>query len=126
MKVAVIGATGVIGSEVVKALSERHEVLRCARTTGDFAVDITSSKAIRDLFETTGAIDAIVCAAGDNRFGPMDALSDDDYTFGFSSKLMGQVNLVRIGHSYLRDGGSMTLTSGVTGRRPIPARRRSG
>ncbi len=32
MKIVVIGATGVIGSEVVKLLSERHDVLRCGRT----------------------------------------------------------------------------------------------
>jgi NAD(P)-dependent dehydrogenase (short-subunit alcohol dehydrogenase family) len=49
----------------------------------------------------------------------MDDLSDDDYALGFSSKLMGQVNVVRIGHRYLRDDGSITLTSEVTGRRPM-------
>ena len=119
MKVIVIGATGVIGSEVVKVLSQRHEVLRCGWTTGEIDVDITSTTAIRGLFDATGTIDAIVCTAGDNRFGPMDELSDDDYALGFSSKLMGQVNVVRIGHTYLRDNGSITLTSGVTGRRPI-------
>ena len=65
-------------------------------------------------------MDAIVCAAGDAVFKPLDDLTDDDYAFGLTSKLMGQVNLVRIGHRYLRDGGSFTLTSGVTSRQPIP------
>jgi nucleoside-diphosphate-sugar epimerase len=69
MKIVVTGATGVIGSEVVKLLSQRHEVLRCGRTTTDFAVGITSSKAIRGLFEATGTIDAVVCAAGDIDLG---------------------------------------------------------
>lgn len=35
MRVVVIGATGAIGREVVKSLSERHDVIRCARTTAD-------------------------------------------------------------------------------------------
>jgi NAD(P)-dependent dehydrogenase (short-subunit alcohol dehydrogenase family) len=119
MRVAVIGATGVIGTEVVKALSKRHEVVRCGRTTADFAVDISSSESIRDLFEAIGPVDGVVCTAGDNRFGPLDELSDDDYAFGFASKLMGQVNVVRIGHPYVLDSGAITLTSGVTGRKPI-------
>ncbi|HET6676239.1 MAG TPA: SDR family oxidoreductase [Nitrospiraceae bacterium] len=38
---------------------------------------------------------------------------------GLANKLMGQVNLVRIGRHSLKDGGSFTLTSGVLGHEPM-------
>jgi NAD(P)-dependent dehydrogenase (short-subunit alcohol dehydrogenase family) len=62
----------------------------------------------------------VVCAAGGARFGPLDDLAYDDYLFSFRSKLMGQVNLVRIGRTCINDNGSFTLTSGVLAREPMP------
>ena len=38
---------------------------------------------------------------------------------GLRSKLMGQVNLVTYGLAYIADGGSLTLTSGLTNGDPI-------
>jgi NAD(P)-dependent dehydrogenase (short-subunit alcohol dehydrogenase family) len=119
MKVLVIGATGTIGREVVKRLGQRFDVLLGGRTTPGLAIDITAPESITAFFEATGPVDAIVCAAGDARFGPMEAMTADDYGIGILSKLMGQVNLTRIGSEFVRDGGSITLTSGVTGRMPI-------
>jgi NAD(P)-dependent dehydrogenase (short-subunit alcohol dehydrogenase family) len=120
VRVVVIGASGMIGREVHKQLSERHETVGCARTSGDFRVDIRSGESIRDLFESLGPVNAVVCAAGDAVFKPMMELTDDEYALGFSNKLMAQANLVRIGHRYLLENGSFTLTSGVTARQPIP------
>ena len=40
-------------------------------------------------------------------------LTDDDYAVGSNNKLMGQVNLIVLGHQRVRDNGSFTLTSGV-------------
>ena len=39
--------------------------------------------------------------------------TDEDFVFSLSSKLMGQVNLVRYGLPSVREGGSITLTSGT-------------
>ncbi|WP_235506973.1 hypothetical protein [Cobetia sp. UCD-24C] len=36
------------------------------------------------------------------------------------SKMMGQVNLVRIGQHYIAEGGSFTLISGILNVKPIP------
>lgn len=72
------------------------------------------------MFEQVGKVDAIVCAAGQAKFGALSALSDDDFKLGLDSKFMGQVNLVRLGTSYLNDGGSITLTSGVLAQSPMP------
>ena len=120
MRVIVIGATGTIGTAVVNALSERHEILAACRTTAANCVDIGSADSIRALFASVGPVDAVVCAAGDARFGPMADLSLDDYAVGLDSKLMGQVNVTRIAADRLTDNGSITLTSGITGRMPIP------
>jgi NAD(P)-dependent dehydrogenase (short-subunit alcohol dehydrogenase family) len=40
--------------------------------------------------------------------------------FEIRSKLMGQVSLVRIAKDRLRDGGSITLTTGVFAMHPMP------
>jgi NAD(P)-dependent dehydrogenase (short-subunit alcohol dehydrogenase family) len=120
MRVAVIGATGTLGKEIVKQLSERHEVVSCARTTADVPVDLTSSDSIRQMYEAIGPVDAVVCAAGAGVFKPLGDLTDEDYAFSLGSKLMGRVNLVRVGSAYVTDNGSFTLTSGITSRQPLP------
>jgi NAD(P)-dependent dehydrogenase (short-subunit alcohol dehydrogenase family) len=120
MKIVVVGPSGVIGTEVAKQLEGRHEVIRASRTTSTHHIDITKSDTISECLEHIGRVDALVCAAGDNKFAPMNDLTDADFAFGFASKVMGQVNLARIGQRYVRDNGSITLTSGVTGRQPIP------
>ena len=53
------------------------------------------------MFETTGRVDALICAAGLARFGPMTSLTDADFALGLHSKLMGQVNLVRLGMEHI-------------------------
>ena len=76
-------------------------------------------ESIRAMFQSIGRVDAVVCAAGQAKFGSLDELTDADFVFSFSNKLMGQVNLVRIGREFISDGGSFTLTSGVLSLEPI-------
>ncbi|HBL29091.1 MAG TPA: short chain dehydrogenase [Acidobacteria bacterium] len=118
MRVIVIGATGIIGRAVVAALAERHEVVSAHRQ-GDLPVDITSKESIERFYAAAGPFDALVSAAGDGRFGRLESLTDEDFAFSLSSKLMGQVNLVRAGLARVRDGGSFTLTSGLLARYPV-------
>jgi hypothetical protein len=63
--------------------------------------------------------DAILCIAGEAKWAPFDSLTEDDYYIGLRSKLMGQVNLVRIGQDYLNTGGSFTLTTGILADYPV-------
>ncbi|MBA2253153.1 MAG: short chain dehydrogenase [Nitrospirales bacterium] len=115
----VIGATGTIGRAVVETLLGRHEVIKVGHTSGDYRVDISSPASIKKLYEAVGPVDAVVSAAGVAKFAPLDHLTDDDFLLSVNNKLMGQVNLVRIGSRYVRDNGSFTVTSGVLGREPI-------
>ena len=39
---------------------------------------------------------------------------------GLTNKLMGRVNVVRVGRRYIKDNGSFTLTSGVLSQEPMP------
>lgn len=119
MRILIIGATGTIGSEVTKALQERHDVVAASRHSG-IHVDIADPKSIRAMYLEAGAVDAVVSVAGDAAFAPLAQLGDADFERSLTSKLMGQVNLVRHGLSVLRDGGSFTLTSGVLAQNPMP------
>ncbi|MBP5076851.1 short chain dehydrogenase [Pseudomonas chlororaphis] len=119
MKILLIGANGTIGSAVDKELSQRHEVIRIGRTSGDFQVDISDSASIRALFEKTGKFDALICAAGNVTFAPLGEMSEQHFALGLQDKLMGQVNLLLIGREFANDGASFTLTSGILNRDPI-------
>ncbi len=49
------------------------------------------------MYESVPGLDAVVSAAGTGKFGSLDQLTDDDFELNFKNKLMGQINLVRIG-----------------------------
>jgi len=119
MRVLVVGASGTIGKAVVEALSRKHEVLRASRRA-TISVDITDADSIRKMYQKVGTLDALVSCAGDASFGPLEKLSDADFASSLRNKLMGQVNLVRMGVGAVRDGGSLTLTAGVFSQKPWP------
>jgi NAD(P)-dependent dehydrogenase (short-subunit alcohol dehydrogenase family) len=120
MKVLVVGGTGTIGSAVVRLLSAEHEVVAVGSSSGELRVDIAAPDSIRRLFEQVGRVDAVVSAAGTGAFRPLEQLSEEDFRFSLGHKLMGQVNLVRLGLEHVADGGSFTLTSGVLAQEPMP------
>lgn len=119
MKIIVVGATGTIGSAIVKALECRHEVIPASRKSAVRA-DIDDPASIAALYATIGSFDAVVCAAGSATYKALAALSAADFALGLQSKFMGQVNLALLARDYLSDGGSITLTSGVWGIEPPP------
>ena len=120
MKIIVIGATGTIGGEVAKALSlNKHEVIRASRN-GDVKVNLDDPASIRAMFEKVRNVDAVVSCAGNAVFKPFADLTDADYELGLRSKLMGQVSLARLAKDHLRDGGSITVTTGVLAMHPMP------
>ena len=119
MKILLIGAGGTIGSAVDKELSQRHEVIRIGRNSGDLQVDISDSASIRKLFEQTGTFDALICAAGNVTFAPLSEMNEDSFALGLKDKLMGQVNLLLIGREFANDGASFTFTTGVLSHDPI-------
>ena len=119
MKILIIGGNGTIGKKVTERLSQKHEVIVAGRNSGDVQVDFSDSKSIKTMFESLGQLDAIVAIAGDAKWDKFNNLSEDDFYIGIKSKLMGQVNVVRIGKNYLNKGGSITLSTGILADDPV-------
>lgn len=119
MEILVIGGNGTIGKKVVLQLEKKHSVRIAGRTAGDVMVDISNSKSIEQMFKEVGKVDAIVNIAGDAKWDLFENMTEDDFYIGLRSKLMGQVNLVRIGKQYLNPNGSITLTTGILADQPV-------
>ena len=118
MRVLVVGATGTIGRAVAAALEERHEVLPVSHRSGALTVDLQDSASIGRLYDKVGRVDAVACAAGGTRFRPLSELSEEDFRFTLMHKLLGQINLVRLGTRVVADRGSFTLISGTLAKKP--------
>jgi NAD(P)-dependent dehydrogenase (short-subunit alcohol dehydrogenase family) len=120
MRILVIGATGTIGRAVVAALSADNEIVPVSRKSTAITVDLAEPDSIREMYRSAGKLDAVVCAAGQAKFAPLFQLTDADFKFCLDNKLMGQVNLVRLGFDHVADRGSFTLTTGILARTPMP------
>ena len=119
MKILIIGGKGTIGKKVSAYFSEENDVIIAGRTSGDVTVDIVNSNSIQAMFEKVGFVDAVICIAGEAKWANFTDLTEEDYHIGLKSKLMGQVNLVRIGKNYLNKGGSITLSTGILADDPV-------
>ncbi|WP_196885921.1 short chain dehydrogenase [Aureivirga sp. CE67] len=119
MKILIIGGTGTIGRKVSAHFIATDEVIVVGRTTPNISVEITNTDSIREMFERVGKVDAIISIVGEAKWKPFEDLSEEDFYVGIKSKLMGQVNIVRIGKEYLNENGSFTLTTGVLADDPV-------
>lgn len=68
----------------------------------------------------------MISAAGKVTFAPLAdfkaaVFGESLHTLGITDKLLGQVNLALAARDHLRDGGSITLTTGVLSEQPIVA-----
>lgn len=118
--VILIGALGKMGQAALTGLGN-HKVLTAGRSGDvDHIVDITSEQSIRDLYEKVGHFDAVVNTVGFCEYAHFTQMTQAQWMTTIMSKMMGQINLVRIGQEYLADGGSFTLISGILNVKPIP------
>ena len=119
MKILLVGAHGTVGRGVAAGLGARHEVIAAGRHGAAVTLDLADPDSIRRALESLGPLDAIVSAAGQVGWAPLLELTAEQWAFSVANKLMGQVNLALLGQHYLRDGGSITLTSGVLFDQPV-------
>lgn len=119
MRILIVGGKGTIGKHLVEYFSESHEVVVAGRNSGELSMDMANSSSIEQALEKAGNFDAIVVAAGEAKWALLKDLSEEDFYVGIRSKLMGQVNMVRIGLNYLNPGGSITLSTGILADDPV-------
>lgn len=119
MRILIIGGQGTIGQPVKEHFQNGNEVIVAGRSSGDVNIDIADTNSIESGLKRLGKVDAIVCIAGEAKWASFNELSEDDYYIGIKSKLMGQVNLVRIGKNHLTPGGSITLSTGILADDPV-------
>ncbi|MER7982486.1 SDR family oxidoreductase [Streptomyces sp. NPDC095817] len=135
-RVVVIGGTAGIGFAVAEAAaregaevvvaSRRRESVEAALkrlpagSEGE-ALDATDEGAVREFFGRVGAFDHLVYTAGESLL--LESLAESDLTRarGFlDTRLWGAYTAVKHGAPAIREGGSVVLTTGTAGRRPLP------
>ncbi len=93
MKILLVGATGFLGSAIVRELESDHELVLSSRSDKCHPVDIQDDASVRTLFEKVGQVDAIVSATGHVHFGPLLRMTSEQFNVGLQGKLLGQVRL---------------------------------
>jgi len=122
MTIIIVGASGRIGKEVDKALSDSHEIIRVGARSGDVQCDYTDTQSVRSMFETIGGFDSLISVVGgDSSFKSFADLDDEDYRYGFERKVLGQIRFLKLGESFVRDNGSFVFTSGFLSQYPNPS-----
>ncbi|GHB43015.1 short chain dehydrogenase [Pseudovibrio japonicus] len=119
--VILIGANGKMGQAALTGLGN-HKVITAGRSadTYDYQVDITSEDSLRNLYESVGEFDAVVNTVGLCEYATFEEMTQEQWMTTVMSKMMGQINLVRIGQEYIADKGSFTLITGILNLKPIP------
>lgn len=119
--VIVIGAQGKMGQAALTGLT-KHKVVTASRSGKgcDYKVNITSKESIRELFEAVGEFDAVVNTVGHCEYAPFQTMTDAQWDTTIQSKLVGQMNVVKVGLDFIKDGGSFTLISGILNVKPLP------
>jgi len=118
--VILIGALGKMGQAALTGLG-KHKIITAGRSGNvDHIVDITNEQSIRDLYENVGHFDAVVNTVGYCEYANFTEMTEAQWVTTIMSKMMGQINLVRIGQKYIAEGGSFTLISGILNVKPIP------
>jgi len=118
--VILIGALGKMGQAALTGLGN-HKVITAGRSGNvDHIVDITNEKSIKELYNKVGHFDAVVNTVGFCEYANFTEMTEVQWMTTIMSKMMGQINLVRIGQEYIAEGGSFTLISGILNVKPIP------
>ncbi|EKD7162538.1 SDR family oxidoreductase [Vibrio vulnificus] len=114
----VLGGTSGIGAELAKQLESDHAIVHVAsRQTG---LDISDEKSVYHYFETIGAFNHLIVTAGS--YAPAGKVVDVEITqakYAFDTKFWGAVLAAKHGARYLKQGGSITLTSGMLSRKVV-------
>jgi NAD(P)-dependent dehydrogenase (short-subunit alcohol dehydrogenase family) len=135
-RVVVLGGTSGIGLATARAAADRGaEVTVVSRNkasvdralaelpsgSSGHAADLTSPELVTELFEDLGSIDHLVYTAGEPlAMMTLENLELDHARQFFDLRYFGALWAAHAAAPHLRPGGSITLTTGIAGRRPGP------
>ena len=128
MRILVIGATGTVGQNVVRALSAHHEkvgqgqleIISASRSSTEHPVDCRDDASVAALFDSIGTVDAVVSTIGGAKWASASDAGLETYASTVNGKLLCQVRITLAARGYVRPGGSVTLTSGIVGSFAFP------
>ena len=118
-KVLVLGSTGLVGKALVEKLKGAVEVVEASFNHPENPFDIANPQSLKALFEKVGKVDAILCTAGVVRMADWSTADDAEWEFGIQNKMMGQINTLRFGEKYVKDGGAIVLSTGILAEYPF-------
>ena len=114
----IIGGTSGIGAELANQLENENTKIHVAsRSTG---LDISDEQSVYQFFESIGAFDHLIITAGSQ--APSGKVIDVDTAHAktaFDTKFWGSVNAAKHAARYIKQGGSITLTSGMLSRKVV-------
>lgn len=96
-----------------------HDIVTVGRSSGDVRCDISDQAQLARMWEQVGQVDAVVSAAGEVPYAPLDELRSEDFESAWQHKALAQINLVRTGLDHVTERGSFTLISGIPSRDPV-------
>ena len=118
-KVLVLGSTGLVGKALVEKLKGTVEVVEASFNHPENPFDIANPQSLKALFEKVGKVDAILCTAGVVRMADWATADNAEWEFGIQNKMMGQINTLRFGEKYVKDGGAIVLSTGILAQYPF-------
>lgn len=111
------GASVVVVSSSQQKVEEALTVL--PESSKGFTADLGDEKQVAQLFKKTGEFDHLVFTAGDSlKFNELPELDIDDAKQAIHLRFWGAIMAAKHGAPQIREGGSITLTTGALGRRP--------
>ena len=128
MRILVIGATGTVGKNVVRALSTHHdkvgqghqEIISASLSSTEHPVDCRDDASVAGLFDKVGRLDPVVSIVGGAKWASATDAGLKTYASTVNGKLLCQVRITLAARGHVRPCGSLTLTSGVVGNFAFP------
>jgi NAD(P)-dependent dehydrogenase (short-subunit alcohol dehydrogenase family) len=85
-----------------------------------YAVNVTDESSLKDLFSKIGSFDHLVFTAGEAlHLSDLDTLNTEDAKRFFDTRFWGGFMAAKYAARYIKKGGSVTLTNGIVGLRPL-------
>jgi NAD(P)-dependent dehydrogenase (short-subunit alcohol dehydrogenase family) len=85
-----------------------------------YVADLADEQQVESLFKQIGEFDHLVFTAGENlQLNELSTVKMDEARQFFNIRYWGALMAAKYGSQYIRKGGSITLTNGIVGMRPI-------